>query len=184
MTNVLPQSYKRKIKKEFRLRFFIVILSLLNILVMIAGVLLIPSFVMSRSVHATLTGILASAPHESQEKTVSSVSAEVKAISNKLSYVSKNFNNSVRITRTLEVLDGVKTSGVTISSLHINTKDKTITVSGDADTRSNLIQFVDGLKAESYFSNINLPVSNLVEQTNLKFNLTFNLSAEAVHKMR
>jgi hypothetical protein len=49
-----------------------------------------------------------------------------------------------------------------------------------ANNRDNLIQFKDNLEKESCFSEINLPLSNLVEKENVEFQIDFNIKKDCL----
>lgn len=64
-------------------------------------------------------------------------------------------------------------TGIEIDSF--STNDFSVTLAGTADTRDNLITFKDDLEKEKCFSGVDLPLSNLVDKTNVDFQIVFNL---------
>ncbi len=70
-------------------------------------------------------------------------------------------------------LSHLVSSGITIESLA--TADYTVTISGIADRRDNLLKFKDVLEKEDCFSNIDLPLSSLVNKDNIDFQIIFEI---------
>jgi Tfp pilus assembly protein PilN len=69
--------------------------------------------------------------------------------------------------------------GVELTGL-IN-KDYNVSLSGKADNRDSLISFKESLEKEDCFSDINLPLSNLVERDNIVFQMDFQIKEECLH---
>lgn len=69
-----------------------------------------------------------------------------------------------------------------ISLKNFSTDNYSVTVSGTADTRDNLLSFKDNLEKEECFSDINLPLSNLVDKTDVEFKIIFNVKESCLAK--
>ena len=52
-----------------------------------------------------------------------------------------------------------------------------LTVKGEASTRSQLLGFVEALKDDPRFSNVNLPIGVLARERNIEFNLSFQATS-------
>ncbi len=70
---------------------------------------------------------------------------------------------------------GIKLAG-------INTQNYDVYLTGNADTRDNLMSFEEKLKGESCFQNVNLPISDLVSQTNVDFQIQFTIKDSCLKK--
>ena len=66
------------------------------------------------------------------------------------------------------ILPGIKLSG-------INTQNLDVYLTGNADTRDHLMAFKEKLAGESCFQNVNLPISDLVSQVNVDFQIQFTI---------
>jgi len=55
-------------------------------------------------------------------------------------------------------------------------------LSGAADTRDNLLAFKDNLEKEGCFSNVDLPLSNLVDKTDVSFRIVFDVKESCLKK--
>jgi hypothetical protein len=69
---------------------------------------------------------------------------------------------------------------ITINSLATN--DYYITLDGIAADRENLISWKGKLEKEECFSNIDLPLSDLVNKNNLEFEINFTLNSNCLKK--
>ncbi len=61
--------------------------------------------------------------------------------------------------------------GITIDDL--STENFKVTIQGKADTRDELIVFKNKLDKNNCFSDVNLPLSNLVNRSNINFKISF-----------
>lgn len=73
------------------------------------------------------------------------------------------------------ILPGIETKS-------LSTDNSAVTISGIADTRDNLIAFKSNLEKESCFSQINLPLSNLVDKENVTFQIVFDVDKKCLKK--
>ena len=78
------------------------------------------------------------------------------------------------------LLNGKVPSGVEITEL--TNKDYSISLTGKADNRDSLISFKDNLDKEECFSDINLPLSDLVEKDNIIFQIDFQIRQDCLKK--
>ena len=77
-------------------------------------------------------------------------------------------------------LDGLVFSNIKVKSLA--TSDYSATLSGIADTRDDLILFKEKMEREKCFSDIDLPLSNLVDKDNVEFKINFNINKDCLNK--
>lgn len=69
-------------------------------------------------------------------------------------------------------------SGVEINK--ITTKNYEIILGGKVNTRDNLITFRDNISKDDCFTDINLPLSNLVSKDNVDFQMSFKIKKECL----
>ncbi len=67
-----------------------------------------------------------------------------------------------------------------VSVAKIATKDYQVLLAGNAKTRDVLIAMKDNFSQEGCFTDINLPLSNLVSKDNIDFQIQFNIKEECV----
>lgn len=70
--------------------------------------------------------------------------------------------------------------GVFINGL--STKDYQVSLTGKAKTRENLLSFQEKIKASDCFSEVNVPLSNLVNRENVDFQIDFKLKKNCLNK--
>lgn len=68
-------------------------------------------------------------------------------------------------------INEVKPAGITITGTKMDLEIGRITISGVSNTRKTLIEFKENLEASDYFSKISLPISSLVQEENLNFDI-------------
>ena len=72
-------------------------------------------------------------------------------------------------------------AGVRFKSLRIDESNK-IVLAGFVSDREQIIKFKDSLESSPHFSDIESPLSNLVKQSNIDFNLSFGFNPEVLKK--
>lgn len=70
--------------------------------------------------------------------------------------------------------------GITLDSFVTN--DYALSLGGTADNRDDLVLFKEKLTNEKCFSNVNLPLSDLVDQTNLAFQIDLDIQPSCLQK--
>jgi len=71
-------------------------------------------------------------------------------------------------------------SGIKVDSLE--TENYTVTLSGTADIRGDLIDFKGKLEDEGCFSDVDLPLSNLVDKADAEFKIVFKVKESCLRK--
>jgi len=75
-------------------------------------------------------------------------------------------------TKFLYKLEMMLSEGIVLEK--ISTKDTSIFLAGNSNTSDNLIIFKEAISKDSCFSNIELPLSYVVNKENVDFQMTFN----------
>jgi hypothetical protein len=77
-------------------------------------------------------------------------------------------------------LDALVFSGISVKK--ISTDDYSIMVEGISDTRDDLILFKEKIESEKCFTDVDLPLSNLVGRNNVEFQISFNIDKNCLKK--
>ncbi|MCX6739103.1 MAG: PilN domain-containing protein [Candidatus Parcubacteria bacterium] len=189
MINLLPENEKQKIKKEYHLLVLSVWLPAIFIILTVAIFSFLPSFFLSRLQYQKIFA-------ESQTKEVitkQSQVLEMKRSANdanmKISLLLKNSTSTQSAQPLLREIMESRPSGVYITSFSFDRnagvrppKDKktvppSIVIQGRADSRAGLLSFVDALNKKKEFSSVDLPLSNLISDTNLFYTLNITVTA-------
>lgn len=99
----------------------------------------------------------------------------VREVNARLNSVDQIQNNFVYWTKLFEALTGGIKNDVTFSYLKINGGDSSAMIRGAAKTRSGLLDFKETLESSDIFSDINFPLSNLLEKNNINFEISAKL---------
>ncbi len=74
----------------------------------------------------------------------------------------------------IQKIISIKNANIKITTISIQNTDsgKQVSISGRSQNRDTLTAFDKSLKIDGFFSNINLPISNLIKDDNPQFNIT------------
>lgn len=178
LTNLLPEARKELIVREYRFRLGVVVTILFSLLVCVAAVLLVPTYIFLvanvNAKEARLTNIKASLS-----------SGEEATLSKRLAILSSNASSLISLSNTSSVSALVRSvlaiprPGVTLSGFaHTTGSGKThgaLTLSGVAATRDALRNYQLALQGESFVSSAELPVSVYAKDSNIAFTITLSL---------
>lgn len=98
---------------------------------------------------------------------------EFRDVNSKISEISNIQKGHLYWSHVFRELSNLTPAGISISRLI--TKDYQISLAGEAKTREDLLAFEDKIKASNCFSNIEMPLSNLVSKENVDFQIDFNV---------
>lgn len=182
MINLLPSSEKEKLRREYRLRLAVVVLIVLLVILFIANIAVVSSFIMS-SVKLSVT-------KEQKEEIQNSESGkkrrELTRLAQEVNYqadflhegnkarspssaaqtILENLGEYITLSAILYKAEG---GAVGDQEDEEAKKSATFQVRGVATNRTQLVEFRDRLQASSVFTNVVLPVSNLVSDENIEF---------------
>lgn len=69
-------------------------------------------------------------------------------------------------------------TGITLSSVSINYETQSLSISGDAQTREDLVLFEDSLKNVPFIENALIPLSSLAQKEHIPFTITGDLKKD------
>jgi len=176
MINLIPNEEKKKMSREFYYRLLAVLFLMLGVSSLVASVVILPSYfitsVEGRSVQAKLKlqeSELVSLSDQTTLQTIEDLKKKLRLIENaeknKFIFSQKVINEIV-----LEKISDIK-----ITEILYENKGETggmIKVVGSASSREALISFRHALEDNPNFSKIDLPVSNFIKGSNIKFYLS------------
>ncbi len=70
--------------------------------------------------------------------------------------------------------------GITISNIKIQTSDSIIKIEGVADSRDILLSFKNELENTEFIKELYLPLNNLLQKTDIQFNMTITLDLKKI----
>ena len=161
--------------KEFYLRLVAVFFVMLSISFLIASVSILPSFLLSYTEKNLIDAKL-----ESQKEEVVSVPDQntlmtIKDLKNKLTLVENIKKDGFFSQKILNEIILKKMPVIKITEIFYQDNGKAgqkINISGQAPSREILLLFRRALEDDVAFSKVDLPISNFVKGSNIKFNLS------------
>lgn len=152
------------------------VLLLIVYLATIASVVLFPSYLLLRVKEKNINDQLTQIKKEDFSKESASLNIVVQDINAKLRAFPDTPELLPSETVIAPLLIGVHPGiGITDMNMVKNKEAIDITLQGTANTRQQLVQFVDTLKARSEFTEVSLPLSQLVKDKNTPFTLSFSM---------
>ncbi len=139
---------------------------------LVGGALLIPSYIASSAqadsfeqYRDALAGSIGLKERGQTESTVLALAERLRIV--------KEHHELVRVVDVLETLFAKQSSTILIDAVSLSRTEGgvTIKIAGVADTRAALIAFVDVVRADTAFSNVALPVAQLVIEKDVPFSL-------------
>ena len=80
-------------------------------------------------------------------------------------------NNTISWSDFIEIISNNITQGIHISQISTNQKTNTFTLSGQADTRQDLLNLKKSLEKLNLFGEINIPIDILLQKENIAFSI-------------
>jgi len=174
MRNLLSQEDKKILHSEYKLRVAIVVIIFLFFTILFGGVELVPSYFISQSKERAAKehlSIVKEAVAKRGKDTSSIVLLETKEKLKLLAFSEEN----ISLRNVFESVLDSKPNGVNINGIFYDKsqtgKDTEILITGEADKRESLLEFKKLLGGEPQFTNVELPVSNLVSDRDIKFSI-------------
>jgi Tfp pilus assembly protein PilN len=175
MINLIPYSAQKKLKQEYWIRIVSLWSILLSAALLVLAVLMVPIYVLvSIQLNAQATDTVVAAEERS-----SLVDAEA-ALQQASLYARLVLNETASRSLTNEIarLNQLGGEGILFSNYvyqQAATGD-TLAVSGIARTRADLAAFRDQLEAQVQYTNVVLPISALIQETDLDFSITLQFA--------
>jgi hypothetical protein len=175
LTNLLPQENIKAFKREYLIRLATVAIGVLTGVIIVQGVLLLPSYLYERQTVDTDAAQLASLSANlktTQEQQVQTRLTALQAESTHLLGLGKAPAASTALRAVLAVpRPGITLIGFTYTP-PAGTTQGSMVITGNADTREDLQTFDGTLGALPFVTSANLPISDYAKDTNIPFTIT------------
>jgi Tfp pilus assembly protein PilN len=182
MINLLPLEYKKNQRKALLFRVSFVALTIFSLVVAASSILLLPLYLSATAqVKGEKDRLNLYKTSQSFSDTETS-SRTITDTNNKISIFALEESDS-QFSAVLTLLDEITPSGISITDMTLATSDSgkkstQLELRGNASTRESLVKFVDALKAQKSFESVELPISGLVKDSNIDFNMSFVINYE------
>jgi len=174
MLNFLPQNNKKKIILEYLSRILIMLLIFLFFAVVLLISLFIPSIIFSKYKNQTVKNQLESIKITNINENQDPIEL-IKKINTMIGILSGGNTVSLLMSNTIQKIISLKNKDIEILSISISdnsTSSEKIIINGIAKTRDGLTLFDKDLKNDGLFYSVDLPISNLIKNTNAQFTIT------------
>lgn len=172
---LLPREYVRAYIKRYRRRLLVVGLSSLLVLILIYLVLLIPSYLYARVAIEVREGELEELSKNLTSSEEQEVDARLKALLTDTAYLSR-LSEAPSVADASRALLAVSRPGIVITGISFASKTakqpEKMTLSGTAQTRSLLRQYVDAIADVKGVRNAEVPISTYAQEANIRFDIT------------
>lgn len=175
MRNLLLQQDKKIVKREYKLRIAIIVSVFVFFSMLIAVVLLIPSYVISvykSETARTHAGIIKKKIEKREQGEFGLILNQTQS---KIELLHTQRNQDT-LTKIFKNILEEKSNGIKIDKLSYKKEDKDnfykITILGKASGREELLQFKINLEKKAGFFEAMLPISNLASDKDINFSIT------------
>jgi len=172
MLNLLPEEEKKRLKREYTVRYLIVIFLAIIFTGIIYFVLAFPSYVISKLKQQELTAIIAELDRVDISKGVPVTELSLIDINKKIGDL-RGTGKEVSIANIISEILNTVTSSIKINSF--NYDKNFLMLNGMAKDRDGLTSFVKKLEENTLFTKVNLPVSNLAQEKNINFSIQISI---------
>ncbi len=107
--------------------------------------------------------------------------SKIRQINNELNYIAKIQDNFVYWSNLIEELTKITPNDVTFYSIKANDSKKVI-ITGRTKLRDSLLRLKDSMENSSTFKNIDFPLKNILEKTDIDFSITADINLENLTK--
>ncbi len=175
MLSFITDTNRKKVSLEYFSRVMIIFFASLFAITLILIALFVPSTFSSKYKNQTLTAQLSSIQNV-YKNSGEDPSSLIKKL-NSLTRLFINKNNVSSYPDIIQKIISIKGSSIKLNSIMISGQDsvRQISISGKALNRDALTGFDKALKTDGFFSNINLPISDLIKNDNPSFTITMTL---------
>jgi hypothetical protein len=178
MINLLPPHARKQVQVEYWIRVCSVWVSLMGLACIIIGLLLTPSLIL---VQSQLNLYDNEYQNASAQNNVYESLEESVHLANTISMQLMSSNSEALFSDLLFEVEKIARRSVVLDSIAFTGTEalvESIQLSGEALSRSLLVQFRDDLEESPFFESVELPLSNLAKDKDVPFNITIIIGNE------
>ena len=175
MINLIPNEEKKKKVKDFYYRLLVTAFAVFGFSILIAGVAMLPAYFLSSVRKNLINSKLEIEKNQSIPSPDKETLTVVEDLSKKLDLIEKSRNSRYLVSqKVINEIMSEKMPDIKITQIQYRNesiKGKTISISGVASSRDRLLLFKRELENNIAFKKVDLPISNFVKGSNIKFSL-------------
>jgi len=175
--NLIPEQKKEEINQANLFRLVLKWqVELFGIIVIFTTMLLSINYILKFTLTSDVQA--EAAKSETQYGEIEKYDSEIKEVNTKTSQIEKIQEGQLDWFNFFKKINDQFSSNIEIEK--IATLNYQVLLSGKANSRDDLISFKENMEKESCFSDVNLPLSNLVERNNVEFQIDFKIKKECL----
>jgi len=124
---------------------------------------------------------LASMQASVQESAEGQAQEKINQLNQAVNTQAKLIANQPQWTPLIEKLLAVTPGGIILNELIGDSEEMTLEISGQAQTRQQLIDFQDTLEGMDFTESLDAPLSNIIEKESVPFDMTVTLKKDSLH---
>lgn len=177
MINLLPDSAKRSLRATYYARLATVGITILAFVVFAGAAALLPSYLLARADAMSAEVYLADSSHTAAASQRAADTETLNQLSEEVSLM-KSYPRAPFVAQAFSALTQDVPSGVSLSAITLMPNDPAVSVSisGVAGTRDELLAFANALQGDSSFSGVSVPLSELAGEANIPFSFSFSFT--------
>ncbi len=170
----LPQYERSRLKTEYRVRALVVLTFVMSVSVIIGVVSLFPTFIFSKIEEKNQLSMIAETNKKNDESGLSDIKAKLTKSNLLLSKAEESLKAPVYSSVVKDIINAkgvLKIDSISFTNSSTSTVD--VFVQGFSANRENLLAFKDRLESIFPGKSIDLPLSDLAKNRDIKFSLKF-----------
>ncbi len=168
MANLIPPQAQKIVRREYLARVVALWLLLVAIAVVLVTLLFIPVYVLIENQTEAYAGEFVEAEGQSDQFT--SISATITQTNSLATSLLEHGQRPVAISTYLAVVMEAAPAGIDVNLFTVQ-GNTALTIGGTAKTRTQLAAYKEALEATDYFERVELPISALASERNIKFTM-------------
>ena len=176
MINLIPNQERKEMAKGFYYRLVVLSLIVASVFFLIALVAILPSYFLSSSKDEIANMRLEMQKKQPVPLPDQQTLAVIKDVNNKLSLIETAENNKFLVSQKvinailLKKIPNIKITDISYENDSV--QGKKISIQGEAPSREVLLLFRQALEDDVAFKQVDLPISNFIKGSNIRFYLS------------
>ncbi|MFM2331115.1 MAG: hypothetical protein RLZZ26_622 [Candidatus Parcubacteria bacterium] len=180
MTNLLPPERRRGLTRDFTLRIAVVLVVLVTSLTLVAGAMLLPTYIFLQASAQSKKDHLANVEHALSASDGASLAARLATLSTNAAKLTA-LGSAPSVGVVLQKVLAIAHPGIVLTNFSYTPSAgpsllSTVVVSGSSTTRETLHSYQLALESAPFVRTAVLPVSAYANDTNITFTITLTLA--------
>ena len=181
--NLLPPQRKKEINLDKMNRWLIFFGSGLLILILIFVLLALNSYFYLLITLSSQQKLIDRSQGGSELQEVNQLEEEINQANQKIDQIYNLQSQFIHWTPVIEELIDLTPSGIYFTNFSYQQTANQVQLSGHAKKREDLLQLKKSIESSQYFQEIESPLTNLLKQEDIDFNLNFNINTSTAYSI-